>query len=477
MAEINSNALNEQEINLIRQEALEFAGIGLLRVNLEGTVLFMDKGALWILDLENIYPQPNDTIGKSIYELCVLDDVLKGLFERFRQEGTFRGVEHPIKTLSGFNKWVIFDSFKVLDSATGQEAIQIIFQDITETKEAEIALRDSEEHYRLLIENQGEGTAIIDIEGRFIFCNRAGEEIFGVQGGELIGKSLKEFAAPTTFDELKSQVERRVIGETATYEHQITRPDNEKRYLLTTTTTWLYSDGRIARLFTIFRDVTERKIAEENLIASLQEKEVMLKEIHHRVKNNLQVISSLLNLQAGYIEDKQSRLMFKESQNRVRTMALIHERLYQSRDLAKVDFGEYIKKLISVLLRSYDINMGNIELKYNFSEVFLGIDEAIPCGLIINELVSNAFKHAFPTDRKGVISLGLDSSDDGRISLVVQDNGVGIPDDFDFRESDTMGMRLVTTLVEQIEGTIEFDRSGGTKFEIKFMGSRHNKGK
>ncbi len=200
---------------------------------------------------------------------------------------------------------------------------------------------------------------------------------------------------------------------------------------------------------------------------SLKEKEVLLKEIHHRVKNNLQVISSLLYLQSRNVKDKETLGILQDSQSRVRSMALVHERLYQSSDLARVDFAEYIRNLANYLFRSYGVNMNLIQLKIKVGEVLLGVDTAVPCGLILNELVSNSLKHAFPDDRQGEIYIEL-RADDGQLTLMVSDNGVGFPEGSGFRNTETLGLQLVNMLVDQLEGTIELDRRGGTTFKITF---------
>jgi two-component sensor histidine kinase len=206
----------------------------------------------------------------------------------------------------------------------------------------------------------------------------------------------------------------------------------------------------------------------EHLKASLQEKEVLLKEIHHRVKNNLQVISSLLSLQSAKVEDEQVLEMFAESRDRVRSMALVHEKLYQSSDLAQVDFGEYVHSLVAQLTRTYhQTGDGAVALQVDAQDVALSIDMAVPCGLIINELVSNALKHAFPDGRNGKIRISLRAKRDG-FALEVTDNGVGFPDDKDFLNSESLGMQLVALLVEQIQGRIELDRRKGTTFRITF---------
>lgn len=228
-----------------------------------------------------------------------------------------------------------------------------------------------------------------------------------------------------------------------------------------------------------------RRQAEEQTKASLAEKEVLLKEIHHRVKNNLQVISSLLNLQSGYITDEQSSQMFRESQNRVRSMALIHEKLYQSMDLARIDFAGYVRELADYLFRMYGANSHNIKLEVNVDDVPLDIDTAIPCGLIINELVSNSLKYGFPAETEkrkpesqrarepeGEIRVGLCAGNDGKLILTVSDNGIGFPEDLDFQDTDSLGLQLVNTLTGQLEGDIQLDRKAGTTFNITFAGPK-----
>ena len=213
---------------------------------------------------------------------------------------------------------------------------------------------------------------------------------------------------------------------------------------------------------------TERKRAEEALKASLHEKEVLLKEIHHRVKNNMQVISSLLSLQSRHLEDPKAIGMFKDCQHRIRSMALVHEKLYQSKDLSRIDFGQYLQNLVVYLVHSYQIDSGRVQLKIDVGDAALDISTAIPCGLIVNELVTNAMKHAFPGGRKGEVRVVLRPGADGRFTLTVGDNGVGIPAGVDFRTTDTLGMQLVTMLVDQLNGAIELASKPGTVFRISF---------
>ena len=216
-------------------------------------------------------------------------------------------------------------------------------------------------------------------------------------------------------------------------------------------------------------ELAERKRAEEQLIASLKEKDILLKEVHHRVKNNLQTISSLLRLQCDYIKDEKTLALFNESQSRIRSMALIHEKLYQSKDLFRIDFAEYICELAANLLRSYSASSQPITLRINAQDIWLNIDTAIPCGLIINELFLNSLKHAFtPTIQKPEIFIEIHSSHVNEFTLIIGDNGVGLPQDLDFRNTESLGLQLVCTFTEQLEGTINLDNSKGTTFIIEF---------
>ena len=217
-----------------------------------------------------------------------------------------------------------------------------------------------------------------------------------------------------------------------------------------------------------FRDITERNLAEEKIKASLEEKEVMLREIHHRVKNNMQIMSSLLRLQSGKIKDKRILEIFKTSQSRIRSMAFIHESLYQSEDLARIDFSDYTRRVTTHLFSLYGARTAPINYKVEVKDVFLDINTAIPCGLIINELVTNSLKHAFPDDRRGEMLVKMRVDKRGKHTLIVKDTGIGFPERLGFRETETLGMQLVTDLVIQIEGSIKLNREGGTTFTIVF---------
>lgn len=227
-----------------------------------------------------------------------------------------------------------------------------------------------------------------------------------------------------------------------------------------------------ARLFEqAQQELAERKRAEAQLETSLKEKTVLLQEIHHRVKNNLQVIISLLNLHSSHIKDSQLHSVLQESQGRIRTMALIHQKLYQSTNLAEINVGDYIRELAADLFRSYQAETRHITLRLYVDDFFLAMDPAITCGLILNELVTNALKHAFPDDQGGEIRIEFQAGPDGQLSLVVADNGVGFPTPVDFNLNASLGLQLVNALVTQLNGTIEIEPQNGAEIRITFRGN------
>ncbi len=211
-----------------------------------------------------------------------------------------------------------------------------------------------------------------------------------------------------------------------------------------------------------------RRQAEEQIKASLHEKEILLREIHHRVKNNLQIISSLLNLQSQHVKDKEALEMFRESRLRVRSMAMVHEKLYRSKDLARVDFNEYVQSLGYHLFQMYGVTPDTVVLKVDAEGVFLDINTAIPCGLLISELISNALKHAFPDGLKGEVVVNMKPIEDDSYMLTVRDTGVGLNRDLDLKSTDSFGLQLVDMLSEQLQGSVSIQRNGGTTFTVQF---------
>lgn len=212
---------------------------------------------------------------------------------------------------------------------------------------------------------------------------------------------------------------------------------------------------------------TEQKLKNKLLTQALKEKEILLKEVHHRVKNNMQVISSILNLQSSYVKDSYALSLLKDCQNRIKSMAFIHESLYQNKNLTEVNFAEYISSLTKNLVHSYSTEIKNIKLLLNLKNVYLNLDASISCGLILNELISNSLKYAFPNNKAGIIFVNL-SVKDKLVNIEIGDNGIGINENLDIKKTPTLGLQLVNTLVEQINGKIIVERKNGTKFNIEF---------
>ncbi len=251
-------------------------------------------------------------------------------------------------------------------------------------------------------------------------------------------------------------------------EFRVRHPDGNIRFLKADGTIFRDGNGTAVRMLGVNQDITERKNAENKIKASLAEKEVILKEIHHRVKNNMQVISSLLSLQSQYVKDKYDARLFEESRERILSMSLVYNKLYQSVDLAHINFNEYVDELVSALIRSYNCNTGKITTRIEADGVELGLDLAIPCGLIINEVISNSLKYAFPNGSDGEIWVVIRNLD-GRIDMSLGDNGVGIPGGTDIKTSKSLGMILVQTLATgQLDGTLELKRANGTEYRISF---------
>jgi two-component sensor histidine kinase len=217
------------------------------------------------------------------------------------------------------------------------------------------------------------------------------------------------------------------------------------------------------------QEIDQRKRIEQQLQESLIEKELLLKEVHHRVKNNMQVIVSLLSLQAAGLNEPTTINLLRDSQNRVRSMALVHEKLYQSNNLAQIDLRDYLQHLATTLFHSYSPQISNIELIFKIEALTLSIDQAIPCGLIANELISNALKHAFPNHRAGKVQIGLIQTSERAIQLYMENDGVDFPANLDFRQTESLGMQLILSLTRQLNGHLELTRlTPGTRFTIYF---------
>ena len=334
-------------------------------------------------------------------------------------------------------------------------------------KEMEEELRASEEKYRTLFGNAEDAILIIN-DNRLVDCNSKTLEMYGAKRSEILGETPYDLFYPHSNEKTQRKalkyLNNALDGVPQVFEWKLRRKDGELFY------------GEIklnnlnlkgsTYLMAMIRDITERKIAEDKIKASLHEKEVLLREIHHRVKNNFQIISSLLNLQSRGIDNEEVQEVFKESQARVKSMAMVHEKLYQSQNLSRIQFKDYILSLVNNLLQTYLRDPSGIQLKTDIDDVYIDINTAVPSGLIINEIISNSLKYAFDDDR-GEIKISLRKDDDEMV-LKISDNGKGFSKDFDFRTTETLGLQLVNSLVQQLDGKIEIDNTNGVGFKITF---------
>ncbi|MCD1296158.1 hypothetical protein CUJ83_14235 [Methanocella sp. CWC-04] len=374
--------------------------------------------------------------------------------------------EIKIFTKNMYEKWV--DITCGVINFEEKPAILVTGFDVTERKRYEKKLHDSESSLRRITDNMMDMISQTDISGIFQYVSPSHKAILGYDPNDLLGRSVLDFVHPDDREKVRRDISEAIFSASRgkssfRYRHA------DGHYIWDETIGNVLCNDSGDKIGAIFcgRDITERKLVEDQIKASLREKDVLLKEVHHRVKNNLQIVSSLLSLQSGYVRDERDVELFRESQNRVKSMAFIHERMYQSKDLSRIDFEEYIQSLTMHLLRSYGASGDRIVLNMDVDNVLLGVDTAIPCGLIVNELVSNSLKYAFPDGEKGSISVGL-HNDNGKYILVVGDNGIGLPEDLDLRNTTTLGLQLVNTLVNQLEGEMELERDSGTLFRIMF---------
>jgi len=444
------------------QTALEFAGLS--RADVIGTY-FWDV-IWWQLSTET-----QEQLKRAIAQAA------QGEFIRYQVD------------VQGANQQVITIDFSLRPIV--DEAGQVVMlipegRDITELKRAEQML----ELQAVITRNMAEGICLVRTDnGIIVYANPKFEQMFGYDFGELNGRhvSIINYASDTGAAQAVNLSIREAVlqsGE-STYEVHNVKKDGTPFWCSATTSVFKHPDyGDV--LVAVQQDITDRKQAESKIAASLKEKEILLKEIHHRVKNNLSIVSGLLQMQARRTQNAQADAILRDSQNRIASIALVHEKLYRAEDLANIDFAQYIQDLTVYLFDSYNINSSQVKLKVQVEKVNIDVETAIPCGLIVNELVSNALKHAFPADlasgaapqRTGEIQVKLEQAIASPTEvgathsyiLTVRDNGVGLPTDFNPETTKTLGLTLVRGLVSQIRGSMEIDGNQGTEFRVAFAG-------
>jgi PAS domain S-box-containing protein len=438
---------------------------------------------------------------------------LEGRVARYR-------VDYRIRTASGDYRWFRDVGGITRSHPDGTPAtVTGVVIDITAAKEAEVEIRESRQLFSDIINFLPDATLVIDLEGRVLAWNHAMELLSGIPAGEMIGKGEHEYSIwlygkrrPILIDLVlhpdqdygrMGYHEIQWDGKSITAQTEYQQPGRKTAPLSLIASPLYDAEGKIVGAIESMRDITHireteaeleklntglekmvkerthaleeevevRKRAEATIRASLEEKELLLREIHHRVNNNLQIIISLLKLQIRSLDDREMKLVLTETQNRVQAMSLIHEKLYRSEKLSSIEFSDYIRFLASQLFSVYGVDHRRVALRTDIDKIPLDIDTAIPLGLVMNELISNALKHAFPGDRTGTISIS-GHLDGPWITFSIGDDGAGLPPDFAWKETGSLGFRLINSLVDQIEGTIEKSPGEGTMFIIKL----HRKG-
>jgi len=325
----------------------------------------------------------------------------------------------------------------------------------------------SETRYRRLFETAQDGILILDAgTGQIVEVNPFFIAFLGFSREEYLGKKIWDLGIFKDVVANKDNFEELQQKESIRYENlPLETADGRNIAVEFVSNVYMVNSQKVIQCN--IRDITERKKMTEQIEASLAEKEVLLKEIHHRVKNNMQVISSLLFMQERLVKDDKTREILRDSQNRIKSMALVHEKLYQSVDLVRIDYAEYLQKISRHLFESYHIDSTIIRLQISSETVFLDIDKAVPCSLILNELISNSLKHAFPQGRKGIITIDLQIKA-GTYILKYSDDGIGIPDGITVDETKSLGMHLINGLVKQLNGSIMLNSKTGMKYTITF---------
>jgi PAS domain S-box-containing protein len=451
---------SEEKYRVLVENATDY----IFMIDNNNKVLSLNKAAASVFR-----KQAKEVIGKSIFDLfpkkiaAEYSNSLKKVF------GTGRSESYVSKMIvGGKESWLSVNLSPIRDQTGKVVAVEGVSRDITDSKKANEALEKSEAKLKAMYESTAEGILVADVESKkFEYANPSICRMLAYTEHELIRMSVMDIHPKNSLKGVISEFEAQARGEkTLAEDIPCLRKDGTVIYANINTTSIVVDNKK--KNVGFFTDITKRKQTEEQLKKSLAEKEVLLKEIHHRVKNNMQIISSLLRIQAASIKDEKTQEVFRALQGRIRSMSLLYELQYKSKDLTKVDLAEYIRRLTTHLMSIYRDNIGVINLKLDVKDVYLDLKRAVPCGLIITELVSNSLKHAFSRVEKGEIEVKMHPNSGKKYILTVWDSGKGFPDELDFRKTESFGLKLVVDLIEQLNGSIELERTRGTAFKVVF---------
>lgn len=382
--------------------------------------------------------------------------------------GAFDTSAYRLRRKNGTYLWVNDHSTIIRDEKGDIKNISGIVYDITHMIETEEALKLTEQTYEELFNAISEAIFVHDPHSfEILDVNETMLKMYGYKRKEVIGSNVQKFSYnKSVMPEVSKFFERAKTGKREIFEWEA-RHKNGHKFWVEVALRSATIHGK-KKILANVRDISDRKQILSELEASLREQEVLLREVHHRVKNNMQVIISLLNLQAEYSQDEHLFEIFGETRNRIRTMALIHEKLFRSESMSAVDFGNYIKSLIGELLNFYSIDAKRVHIHQKIGDMKLDISKAIPCGLIVNELISNALKYAFPKKREGDLWLSVKAVRAKTAEIQVKDNGIGLDPSLDFETTQTMGLRIVRLLTEQLDGSMEISGNKGSCFTLRF---------
>jgi len=449
----------EEEYRLLIENQTDF----IIKFDLEGNLRFVSPSYCEILGRKE-----SELLNESFIPLIHEEDRVKtdkAIDLLFKPPYTSY-LEHRVQTKHGW-RWIAWSYKAIIDKNNKVSGFVGVGRDINDQIRAQKALKESEIKYRSIFENTGAMTMLFNQDMKIILVNSEFEKFSGYPKKAVEGKrNVSDFVYAEDISRIEGYHRMQRINPDAipkNYEVQLVNRNGQVKDFFATFDMIPDTDKGIIS----FMDITDRKIAENKIKKSLREKELLLREIHHRVKNNLQIISSLMSLQSEYTKEPETLKMFQESKNRIRSMALIHEKLYQSEDMAHIDFAEYLKSLVEMFLTFYKEKKEDITVSLNCDAVYLEIDTAISMGLIVNELLSNCFKHAFPGEKTGEIKINLSKNQENYL-LEVADDGVGLPEDITFENSESLGLQIVQTLTLQLKGSLGLENVKGTRFKLVF---------